>query len=293
MVCLGDFFDKPTLTDEELTALKQIKWNNITHYFIVGNHESSINGLAYNSTKALESPTHHIIDTPMSMIDPKNELEICVLPYIIESDRKQLKDYFPTTNKRIIFSHNDIKGLQMGEFLSRDGFDINDIQQNCDLFINGHLHNGGWFAPHCLNLGNVTGLNFSEDASRYAHCVLILDTDTLEYQLIENPYAFNFYKMEINCVEDFSRFSRLKSNAVLSIKCNENVIEDCKKYLDDNLNSNIYTYRLVIVKNEVSTNNEFNIEDLSVDHLSKFVEFCKEKITNDSILDKELSEICK
>ena len=42
---------------------------------------------------------------------------------------------------RIILSHNDLAGLQLGKYISKTGFDINDIDKNCALFINGHLHN--------------------------------------------------------------------------------------------------------------------------------------------------------
>ena len=41
IVCLGDFFDKPHLTDQEITAIQDIKWaEDIPHYFLVGNHIS-------------------------------------------------------------------------------------------------------------------------------------------------------------------------------------------------------------------------------------------------------------
>ena len=44
----------------------------------------------------------------------------------------------------------------------------------------------------------MTGQNFSEDGFKYSHCVGILDTNTLDIELINNPYALNFYKIEIN-----------------------------------------------------------------------------------------------
>lgn len=294
VVCLGDFFDKSTLNDEELTALKFIEWNNLPHYFLVGNHESSVNGLDYTSAKALQSSTHYVINKPSKIIDEQYNVELCFLPYFIESNRDTLNHYFPTSssyNKRIIFSHNDIKGLQLGAFLSKDGFDVNEIQESCDLFINGHLHNGGCFANKCYNLGNVTGLNFGEDASRYKHCVAILDTSNLELKFIENPYAFNFYKLEFNDVKDFDTLSHLKNNAIVSIKCKERLLEQCKNVLMSYENKIIY--RLMVVKDEVNLNDCQEINDLSVDHLSKFVEFCKEKINNNEILEKELLEICK
>ena len=74
----------------------------------------------------------------------------------------------------------------MGPFISKTGFTIEDIENNCDLFINGHLHNGMKITNKIINLVNLTGQNFSEDALRYEHKIMILDTHTLEYKYIIN-----------------------------------------------------------------------------------------------------------
>ena len=113
----------------------------------------------------------------------------------------------------VVFSHNDIAGLQLGKYISKNGFTINDINSNCSLFINGHLHNATKY-NNIVNVGNLTGLNFSEDAFRYKHSVYILDTDTLTITEFENPFAFNFYK-----ITSLQQFSELKSNSVITIQC--------------------------------------------------------------------------
>ena len=64
VLCAGDFFDKPQLTDQELTAIRDIKWNGLPHYFLVGNHESEENDLQFNSTKALEGPNRFVKSSP-------------------------------------------------------------------------------------------------------------------------------------------------------------------------------------------------------------------------------------
>lgn len=296
VICLGDFFDKSVLNDEELTALSCITWNNLPHTFIVGNHESSVNGLVYNSTKALEGPNHLVVATPSRRIDATTGLDLCFLPYIIESDRKPLIEYFPKcefTKTKIIFSHNDIKGIQMGPIISKDGFDIKDIEENCNLFLNGHLHNGTQFSFKGINLGNVTGQNFGEDAFKYRHSVAILDTDSMTLEYVDNPYAFNFYKLEMNTKSDFSVLDKINDNSVLSIKCKEDLIEDLKSELEKHKHK-IVTHRIVTYRDSVDICKEINSDELRVeDHLAKFVEFCKSHIDNDVVLDEELSEICK
>ena len=295
IICLGDFFDKSTLTDEELTALKEIKWNeSLPHYFIVGNHESSVNGLAYNSTKALERENFYIIDKPSDLkID---NTYIHLLPYIIESDRKPLNEYFNFDKnfKNIVLSHNDIYGLQMGKFKSQTGFDINEIDSLCDLYINGHIHNGGNFSKHGYNLGNLTGQNFSEEAFVYKHCIAILDTETLQLEFFENPYAFNFYKItvlnefEMNTLANLLTWTTANHNSIIAFKINEEYLNNVKNIIKQK--SNILTYKITINKIVTELN---TIDNLSINHLDKFIEFCKEKINNTDILEQELQKVCE
>lgn len=291
--CLGDFFDKPDLNEREITAVKDIKWSNIPHYFLVGNHESSTSDLQYSSTKILEGPNRYVISSPQ--IITLGGVDFCMLPYVVESDRKDLGTYFiEERNKpRIIFSHNDLRGIQMGPVVSKTGFGVEEIEANCDLFINGHLHNGQKITNKILNLGNFTGKDFGEDATRYAHNVLLLDTETSEIQFIENPYALNFYKLEINTEMQANSFeSYLKNQSIVSIKCKDFLIEQVRKTVENS--SKILESRIVIAKDEIALSDaEIDISDLTLDHLEKFVECCKEKIDNSEILDYELAEICR
>ena len=69
-------------------------------------------------------------------------------------------EYLGNSSKgKIIFSHNDIAGMNLGHFTSKDGFSIDEINDNCVLFINGHLHNSSWVGRKykIYNAGNLTG----------------------------------------------------------------------------------------------------------------------------------------
>lgn len=294
IISLGDFFDKNELTDQEITASKDIEWAQIPTYFIVGNHESEDADLQFNSTKTLEAENRFIISEPTSML--VNNCELCFLPYITETNRQAIVNYFNTRSAthRVIFSHNDIKGIQMGPVISRAGFEIEDIENNCDLFINGHLHNGVKITEKVINLGNITGKDFGEDASKYTHNALILDTETLQYELIPNPFAFNFYKIEINSPEDFWKLGQLKENAVVSIKCNDNLLDVLHLELDKY--SNLITESRIIAVRDTKQAEKTTPEVLpvmAVDHLTRFVECCRENIEITDVLEAELAEICK
>ena len=292
-VFLGDTFDKPILSDEELTAIKDIEWNgDIPHYFIVGNHESSVNGLQYNSVKALEGGLRKVISKYEKCDFDTTELHF--LPYIIESDRQPLETYLDKNKqckKHIIFSHNDIEGIQMGPVISKVGFKMDEIENNCDMFINGHLHNGCKVSNKIINLGILTGQTLNEDADRYPHRVMILDTDTLQYELIENPYAFNFYNIEINNTLEITKLSGLKNNAVVSIKCNIEILDSVKDALSTL--TNIIQYRVTTFRVNKEVGEVDKVEDFSVDHLEKFKEFCLISIGNTKIVNEELCEVLK
>lgn len=289
VICAGDFFDKPTLTDTELTALRDIEWSKIPHAFLVGNHESSVNGLRFNSAKALEGPGRSVISESKAIM--AGDCEICFLPYIVESDRKPIFNYFgKKTSKRVIFSHNDIKGIQMGPIISQTGFELDDLSASADLVVNGHLHNGQKVAPNVSNLGNLTGQNFSEDAQRYAHNIMLLDTNTLEYELIENPHAFNFYKLEVKGHTDLAQLSKLKPNAVLSVSCKKGLLEDVQSEI---ARANVVESRVIAVQDPTEQATEADISDLTVDHIAKFVECAKAQLGESKILEEELSEICR
>ena len=291
-VFLGDTFDKPDLTAEEISALSEVNWcsNPRIRHFIVGNHESDIASLEHNSTQILHK-VGVIEDTP-NIYPVDDATEFLFLPYITEDNRKPISEYMKNRVKEknlIVFSHNDIKNFQMGAFLSKTGFDIDDIEANCALYINGHLHNGSWVTMKILNLGILCGQNFGEDASKYEHHVAILDTDTLSIEFVENPYAINFYK--IDSEKNIGLLEDLKGNAVVSIRCESSLREALEKDLSklNLLGSKVCYYNKI-----VNTESTVNITELqTTNHLEKFIKYVTEKLGKTEVVLEELSEVCK
>lgn len=294
VICLGDFFDKSILDAEEITALQEINWANLPHTFIVGNHESNIKSLIYSSVKALQNKGFNIVDKPS--IKDLDNCRLYFIPYLLDEDRKTIKEYveeFPYLGKKIFLSHNDIKGIKYGMYESKDGFDINDIDNNCDLFLNGHLHNGQPFSKKGINLGNLTGQNFGEDSFKYEHCAFILDTNNNEVKIIENPYAFNFYQISILDKNDFNKLNNLKNQAIVSIKCVKNCLEEFKSYLKTV--DKIEESRVIILPETTDVLNEsIDIKDLAnVDYLEQFRIFVLDKLGNTEDVIDEINNIIK
>jgi DNA repair exonuclease SbcCD nuclease subunit len=292
IINLGDFFDKPDLTSETITACQDIQWSWLQHYHLVGNHDASNSSLIFNSVNCLSNDNHRVITEPLML--SAEDCDLCFLPYVTECDRKPLNEYFTecTFNPhRIIFSHNDISGIQLGPVMTKTGFSIEEIEANCDLWINGHLHNGQALTPKVINLGNLTGKDFGEDAMRHSHNIAVIDTSTMSIEYIENPYAYNFYKLQIDCETDILCLEQLKNNAVVSIKCEQSLVEKVKQKIE--ATDNIIESRIILVKHYEESTDESQEIDLTVDHLARFIECCKATLENSTLLEEELSEICK
>ena len=298
-VYMGDFFDRADLNSEEISALKEIKWNNLDKYFLVGNHEIGSSNLQINSTKLFElfdnylftsdyTKPFHVIDSPYNIgVGLPNECEIIILPYILENNRKSIKEYFNSKAfKKILLMHNDLKGVQLGKIKSTQGFSIEEIEENFDLCINGHLHNGGKISKRIINVGNLTGQNFSEDAHRYDHVIFILDTDTLNIDVYENPYAFNFYKEDWADGIPFNNI--FKDNAVITVQTIDENYEEVKQFINNN--KNIIESR-ILIKPNIEENQDINYEDLSIDHYKEFENYILSHIDASEITKEEISYI--
>lgn len=308
MVYLGDFFDRSDINSEELSALREVSWNNLPHYFLVGNHEAGRGDLLYNSADVFGIANFKVIGSTALQFNIYHlDCQLCFLPYVLEENRRPFEEYFSwdsNAKKRIVFSHNDIKGFAMGKFISQEGFDIVDIDKNCDLYLNGHLHNGGKVINKIINVGNLTGQNFSEDAFKYDHSVIVLDTNDLSCAVYENPYALNFYKLDFtehNDIDYINQISmKMKSNCVATIKCNEEDLDYIRKrfdpkYKDDIIpyNCNMVETRIVVQSNYADKPINTDTENLHVDHLEQFSNYMIEYLGRSEILEYELQKVCK
>ena len=246
IICLGDFFDKAFVDAEVIEALNEINWNSKEHYFLLGNHE--IEG-QFNNLKLL--PGKWITE---SMIEDN----IAFIPF---GGEELWSD--------IVLSHNMIKGIQMGGILSNTGIDLEEIKEKCKIFVNGHLHSDEIIGNY-ISLGNLTGQNFSENAQYHSHNIMILDTENFEYELIENPYAFNFYKLD--------KLIPLKNNAVITLKT---------KYKDIELPKEVIASRIILEKELDDTENE-KLEDLEIDHIESFKNYILMTLGSSDLVKSEL-----
>lgn len=299
IVSLGDFFDKSELNSEEITALSDIGWHqDVPHVLIVGNHEISVGNSEYSTSHALGLLNKvDIISEPYSEQLDAN-CELCYLPYMTDAGNKTINDYFgERTKTRIVFSHNDIAGVQFGMYVSKDGIQVDSIEKDCDLFLNGHLHNKSDICTHAYNVGNITGQNFSEDALACTHCAVILDTETLKCEYVENPYAFNFYKFDFTACDKSCMdkcLSKLTKTSVVSIRVNDVDGDYVKSLINKEHHTNIIESRVVI--NFTKKEDTFDDKEqflAQLDHIQQFHDFVLTNIGNDDVIKEELNILCK
>ena len=305
VICLGDFFDKAELDAESITALNDIQWTSLPHTFLVGNHEVNSADLKYSSAHLFNLKDNYIINVPS--VEEYEDFQILYLPYFLERDRPVLKEIYKdcrTDKHRILLSHNDIKGINYGRFISREGFSVEEIESVCDICINGHLHNASQVTSKIRNIGNLTGQNFSEDAFQYSHNIIIVDTDAWKFYILENPSAFNFYKLDFTTPWDIDYLNdlcfKLKNNSVLTVRCKEGDGYEClrarfdPKWPDNGFPKccNVVTSKFIIEREKAVEDTEESIS-FSVDHLNQFKEYILENVGNDDVIISELQEICK
>ena len=294
IIYMGDFFDSTQLNSEEISALSCIKWAPIPRIFITGNHETNVSSLDYSTCDVFSlCPSATVINRPgWYNVEDQPDLEFAFLPYILERDRKPLSEYFPkSSKKRIIFSHNDLKDVQYGAFLSTEGFTPAEIHENCDLFINGHIHNCAYVTEKIINSGNLTGQNFTEDATKHGHFVELIDTKTLEVKFIPNPYALNFAKIDATGDKFVGALPVKFNNAVLTIKVDSPEAARAARESCD-FNPNVIAYRLIVESKLTATvENAPTLE--AVDHLKQFEQYVLSYIGDTNVIREELQNVMR
>lgn len=305
--CLGDFFDRAQLNSEEITAASEIEFGNIPVYFIVGNHEMGAADLKYSSSHVFQQDVNfEVLNKPAVL--GIGETLFYVLPYDVEAKNKdtilELFPNVPPCKHRVLLTHNDLRGMVLGKFVTESGLNIDTLAREFDLVVNGHLHNQSWANKKVFNLGNITGQNFGEDAFKYKHQCMILDTDTLEYSLIDNPHAFNFYKLDFTVNNDIDYINKVSStlkNAIVTIKVLDTDVEYIRQRFDPDYdgnplfpkNCNVVCCRLVIERNLKVSETEVSTEDLHLDHHAAFRKYVLSTFEHNDILQSELEEILK
>ena len=225
--CLGDLAENNILTAEEISALSECYLRE--HAFVVGNHDMSTSEFnvcnmykeVYYEPHAVSYPDHNLL----------------ILPFNREMlDLNELTAHLPKDRPTVIFSHNDVKGVNYGSIASKVGYEVADILANCQLFINGHIHVGKWVVNNrILNLGTVAGMNFNCLGAQWNPSFIILDTKDMSIQFIENPYSYLFHKIDVapeRIIDELNKLDASREN-VVQIRVPLPIVDVVNQLLDE------------------------------------------------------------
>lgn len=274
VIHLGDFFDKEVLTAEEISCLKEVKQKvDFSNWiFLQGNHGYS------GGFDVLDVFDNQIISEPTEV--PLDASHKCLfLPF--KSKQEDIKEDYD-----IIFSHIGIEGIPFGA----KGFDFEFIKSRCKMFLNGHLHNKTPLdhdkKHNYWNVGSLTAQNFSDECQYAEKGAWILDMSDLSLEFIENPYAFNFYKMNATDARIYEINPKLLPNACISVTCEEKDEAEFREKFKE-----AYYLRMNVQRSrEISKAEEFR---LTVDYLKRFKESYIKKNGESSIILDELAEVMR
>lgn len=240
IICLGDMTDKSSLTSEEITAMSQFEGIR-EHLLLVGNHCRSDKSGKINSLNLVNNS----IFKPC--VETFGGRKFLFLPY-----NTSLEDLSLYKDIDVILSHNDIKGYDLGGHTSTEGYEISTITDHCQLFINGHLHNGGWLVNNrVVNLGQLSGMNFSSCGGQWEPSIGILDTETLNLEIIENPYAYRFKKETFDTLVKLRNYIKSLPSIgryVLQVKVPSNIVDSARSILTKS--EKVEAFRLLVLKSE-------------------------------------------
>ena len=130
-----------------------------------------------------------------------------------------------------------------------------------------------------MNLGSISGINFATLEGEWDPSIGIINTDTMNITLYENPYSLKFRKKTIkNLLELNNYVSNLKSNNyVVQFKVPQRIIADVRNILnDDSIKNKIIASRIItysdsdsftFVKQEQVNHSKLSHYDLLKEHI--------------------------
>jgi DNA repair exonuclease SbcCD nuclease subunit len=200
----GDLFDRRKFINfNTLHRSKEYFFSEFSKVFepirlwtYIGNHDSYYrNSLKVNSSKLLvgSGPAPiEVVEYPRSITI--GNLEVDIIPWICEDNRKQIEEFIQKSESRVCFGHFEIKGFEMDRGnICHDGID-REYLNKYEMVISGHFHHPSTDG-HIFYVGAPMQFTWSDYGDRRGFH--IFDTESLDLEFIENPYKM-FHKITYN-----------------------------------------------------------------------------------------------
>lgn len=156
-------------------------------YLLIGNHDLKNNKEfcskihAFNSVKPWKNVT--VVDEPL-----KDEF-FTFCPYVATGRFKEALEKVDYLNSKIVFGHQEIRGVKMGNVRSIKG----DVwPQDNPLLVTGHIHDFSTF-DNVINVGTPMQQNFGETKDKAIMLIKIEDDDIKTERIYLDIPKLNHY----------------------------------------------------------------------------------------------------
>ena len=235
IIDLGDLTDSYVVRAEEITAVsKALSFNEvIPEFHILGNHERLDYNGSISSISFVDNIDNQNVISDLTVMTLDNK-SVTLLPYSNGYTDEYIGSLQDTD---YLFTHLDILGSDTGGWSLTEGIKPNVLANKFGLTVNGHIHNGSWVIPNkVLNLGSISGQNFSSRQIAWNPSVMILDTDTNQYLLYENPYALIFVNKSCSTIDKVVKLINgiTEGTYAVQLRVPVSLVEETRKVVQTN-----------------------------------------------------------
>ena len=262
VIHLGDVVERRKFINfKTLNSMKDILFDPLEKIggnikIIIGNHDIYYkNTLSVNSMQELTKGMPHVTvyDEPCE-VSLTDDHRVVFIPWICDDNEDQTKELIEKTRAPVAFGHLHIQGIEQarGSF-SIDGYSSSMFKAFQRVF-SGHYHHKS-ITGNITYLGNPYEITWADyNDLRGFH---IYDTETMEIEMIENPYSM-FHKIYYDDEKvDYGDLSRYKDTYVKIIIRNKNNSYLFETLMDKLINVGVGHISVI--------DNLFDIEDLGTD----------------------------
>ena len=297
----GDFLDSDVIKSETSHVIAEIfKDNAQEEILLLGNHEMRDANGQFNSLSILSNYPKLRVINKLTKITLSDGTNLIFQPYTSKMENiKKLTDLLDETKgKKILFSHLTYSNLPDVYMPGLGEIDYNVVKDRADLIFNGHIHTA-FETANFIQVGTLTGLNFSDDYTYHRPGVIIFNTETLTWERIENPKAILYQKTNVTNLKNLKDLDRsiirvdcpagqsekireqLEKVKCLRYKLKVLVDENTKVVAEDKPDFNLYTNATEALKDFIKIDKSIYSEEQLSNFIQEYVANKKEKTSED------------
>ena len=188
-IWLGDQLDTKEIINGKCLNLWHEYYSNsdLDHIILVGNHD--------RFNKYSEEHSLQVISTLPNVTVVQSPITLDGIDFIPYCDNESIYRHIEQSDAKLGFAHIDIQGFDYGNgVISKEGLSKDTFTKYSKLII-GHYHKHQQ-KDNIMYLGTPFSHSFGE--SNQSKYIMTIDTDTLEYELIETDFP-KHVTLEYNC----------------------------------------------------------------------------------------------